>query len=386
MTTTEPIRSRATPEPTPRREGRRKSSAKPARLAVLDGCRFLAAMMVVSYHFLAIGSPAWKQQPSVIFRTAHVPAEYGWLGVELFFVISGFVICMSAWGRSLGQFAISRVVRLYPAYWLAIVATTAVLTLWPTQDIARRTLADTAVNFTMLQTGVGIGGVDAVYWSLWYELIFYTLFAVTVWRGLTYRRTVVFCLGWIIASTLAAATGSAAIKAVFTPDTAPFFIGGIAFYLIRRYGSNLIVWGIVAGSFFLGLRPVMDTTASEADLVGHQVPQWGTFVVLSLIYLLMASVAVGWLDWISWRGLTVAGALTYPLYLLHEFIGWTMLNRLQQISPWEAVGLTLGVLLVASYLTHRLVERPLSKRLKPALTRALAQIKANGLTAWNTPD
>jgi peptidoglycan/LPS O-acetylase OafA/YrhL len=46
-----------------------------------------------------------------MYRVAH----QGWTGVYLFFLISGFVICMSAWGRSVGQFAASRITRLFPA-------------------------------------------------------------------------------------------------------------------------------------------------------------------------------------------------------------------------------------------------------------------------------
>lgn len=46
-------------------------------------------------------------------------------------MVSGFVICMSAWGRSVGDFAVSRVSRLFPAYWAAVAFTTLVLFNWP---------------------------------------------------------------------------------------------------------------------------------------------------------------------------------------------------------------------------------------------------------------
>ncbi|GAA2005484.1 acyltransferase [Catenulispora subtropica] len=349
------------------------------RLAVLDGCRFVAAMMVVSYHLIGINSVAWTDQTSKIFPTVHFVAQYGWLGVELFFLISGFVICMSAWGRGLAEFVVSRVVRLYPAYWVAIVLTMAVLFIWPNPDVPRPNLTDAAINLTMLQSGLGVRSVDAAYWSLWCELQFYALFAVVVWRGLTYRRAIVFCLAWTAASTAALATQNASVEALLSPDYASFFIGGIAFYLIRRFGPNLILWGLVAGSFLLGLRPTVGiTTGSAQRLVGQPIPVWGTVFTLAIFYLLMAAIALGYLDRVHWRGLTVLGAMTYPLYLLHEFIGWSWLARMHHLPHWAALSLTVGMLLAISWLIHRFVERPGSPVLKRALTDALKQIRTNG--------
>src|SRR5258706_12012220 len=74
--------------------------ARPAhgRLHALDGLRFLAALSVVGFHFFAdYGSRGhWGRPSAQVFGPAvyHV-FQYGWLGAECFFVISGFVICMS---------------------------------------------------------------------------------------------------------------------------------------------------------------------------------------------------------------------------------------------------------------------------------------------------
>lgn len=91
----------------------REPKAK-GRLAVLDGLRLLAALMVVVYHYLAQGDGPWQADSRRLFGFADVVSGYGWLGVQLFFVISGFVICMSAWGRPVGDFFVSRAVRRSP--------------------------------------------------------------------------------------------------------------------------------------------------------------------------------------------------------------------------------------------------------------------------------
>ncbi|MGO4424485.1 acyltransferase family protein, partial [Streptomyces sp. MCAF7] len=116
-----------TPAPSP--EGSRPSRGAPVRLRALDGLRLLAALMVAAYHYGGRGgeiSQAWGSSPREQFPTASTYFAYGCLGVQIFFVISGFVICMSGWGRPLRSFFASRVSRLYPAYWAAILIVTAV--------------------------------------------------------------------------------------------------------------------------------------------------------------------------------------------------------------------------------------------------------------------
>src|SRR4051794_36362391 len=102
------------------------------RLAALDALRFVAAAAVVMYHLTARTSIAWG--PAQTERLGGIGrwTAYGSLGPELFFVISGFVILLTAWGRPTAQVVASRVARLYPAYWFAVLATgVLLLVLWP---------------------------------------------------------------------------------------------------------------------------------------------------------------------------------------------------------------------------------------------------------------
>ncbi|MGW9174382.1 acyltransferase family protein [Streptomyces decoyicus] len=118
------------------------------RLAVLDGLRLLAALMVVFYHYVALARP-WGHPTDTYFPTAHKLAQYGWLGVEIVFLISCFVICMSAWGRTAGEFAVS---RLFPAYWVGIVLTALVVKMWP-EITSQHGWGTVITNLTMLQGG-----------------------------------------------------------------------------------------------------------------------------------------------------------------------------------------------------------------------------------------
>lgn len=189
-----------------------QSPRRRPRLYAIDGIRLMAALMVALHHYAGtrrVDQPhnlVWDRPVSDIMPTVYRFAAYGWIGVEIFFVISGFVICMSCWGRSPRQFFVSRVIRLYPAYWFATAFTTAVLVALPgVWDRLR--LRDVLLNLTMLQTGSGVRNVDGVYWTLWSELRFYLLFLAVVATGLTYRKVVVFCCVWGTAAMLAPVSG-----------------------------------------------------------------------------------------------------------------------------------------------------------------------------------
>ncbi|MER5639377.1 acyltransferase [Kitasatospora sp. NPDC002227] len=350
-------------------------NAGPARLVALDGLRFLAVLMVVAYHYVAYGSD-WARPRGEIFPGVYVPAAYGWLGVQLFFLISGFVICLSCWGRSLGDFFTSRVVRLFPAYWFGVLLTTAVLWAVPGGTAPRR-WQDVLTNLTMAEYPLGVPYVDGVYWSLWVEARFYLLFAVVVWLGVTYRRVVAFCLLWLVAGVVAwGLPGVPLLQLVVMPEYCWFFVAGLAFFLIWRFGPDLLLWLLVGFSFLAGCRATEPTYRFVAGQAEAQLPQWVVVALLAVFYLLMTGVALGWFRRIGWRWLTTAGAVTYPLYLLHEELGWEAIFVFRaSVPPWLLVlGLVVAVTGL-SWLVHRWVERPASAWLKVRLRASFARLR-----------
>ncbi|MFF7812627.1 acyltransferase family protein [Streptomyces sp. NPDC007945] len=339
---------------------------KRGRLYVLDGLRLGAALMVVAFHYTAIGAEAWDRPAWTVFPEVSRFTSYGYLGVQLFFVISGFVICMSAWGRPLKAFFVSRVVRLYPAYWFAVVATTVTLAVVPGER-ARLAWHEVLANLTMVQEPLGVRPVDAVYWTLFAELRFYLLFAVLVWIGLTYQRVVLFCCVWGAATILTAKAEPGPLRTLVMPEYSWFFIAGMAFYLMYRFRPNLLLFGIVGVSFCASLVPSMEKFRHIPHI--NEQAGWPVIAVIAVIFGVMALVATGKLSGAQWRWLPVAGALTYPLYLLHEFIGWEVFGHFSPrgVHPWVLVGATTAGMLVLSYLVHKAVETPLSRYLKRRL-------------------
>ncbi|MFB7502378.1 acyltransferase family protein [Streptomyces broussonetiae] len=346
-----------------------RSDGRGSRLLALDGLRLVAALMVCLYHYAGRGGPvsaSWHGSPSHIFPTLSRAAVYGNFGVQFFFVISGFVICMSSWGRTLGDFFRSRVARLYPAYWVALVLVTGASLALPAVVHAVR-LDEFLVNLTMLQQPMGATRVLGVCWTLWVELRFYVLFALlVVLRGVTYRRTVLFACVWTLAAVLCHSSRNALLDQVIMPEYAPFFIGGLALYLIHRFGSDLLTWGIVAMSWLLAQR---EATVGLWGPHPHRNP-YVVILIVTVAFAAVAVVALGWTRWASWRWLVTAGALTYPFYLVHEHLGWFVIRALHRglgLGPWPTLAVTVLGMLVLAWLIHRFVEKPLGPRLKRAL-------------------
>ncbi|MEU3544217.1 acyltransferase family protein [Streptomyces paromomycinus] len=344
------------------------------RLRVLDGLRLLAALMVLAYHYITLRD-GWGDDPQAFSPLVYHLSEYGWLGVEVFFLISGFVICMSAWGRSLGDFVTSRVSRLYPAYWVAVLLTAAVLTVWPNVRSADN-WETVLTNLTMLQQGLGVPDVDDAYWTLFIELKFYLLFAVVVFRGVTYRRCVLFCGLWTVAGVVALKSNSDLLSVWAIAPYSPYFIAGIAFYLMHRFRPTALLWAIVAVSFLLAQhylhgRLVMNLGA-KADLAQG----WPVRLAVLAAFALMAAIALGWFDRLQWRWLSTAGSLTYPLYLLHMYVGFTLIDLLRDRVP--ALALLPGIVLLMlalSWLVHRFVERPLGRKLRTSMQKSVEEMR-----------
>ncbi|WP_433056223.1 acyltransferase family protein [Dactylosporangium sp. CS-033363] len=357
----------------PKREG---------RLAALDGLRLIAALLVVSYHYVGTTrSHLWERPNNQIFTHLYGLATYGSFGVQLFFVVSGFVICMSSWGRRLSDFLISRIVRLYPMYWVAVALSFTVVYLnRPTADSVQvilrvHSLSDLLLNFTMAQEAFGVPHVDWVYWTLWSELRFYLLFAVVVLIGVTYRRTLAFCALWLAATVLFGQLNIPLVNAVVQPAYSPYFIVGILLYLVHRFGSTWLLWGMIVFSLLVAQHQLLVDVRWTSNFISHPL-SWvfAEFLVLGFVAC-VAAVALGWTSWARWRWLTVAGALTYPLYLLHQDIGVIFIRSMRgRLDPWPLLALTVGGMLVVAYLGHRLVERPFAPILKRGLRRGFDAI------------
>ncbi|MCD9592127.1 acyltransferase [Streptomyces sp. 8ZJF_21] len=352
-----------------------RGGGHPVRLRALDGLRLLAALMVAAYHYGGRDgeiTQAWGSSPRTQFPTLSSYFAYGCLGVQIFFVISGFVICMSGWGRPLRSFFASRVSRLYPAYWVAIILVTGVFAL-PWVAYKAVSPSDALVNLTMLQQPLGVDRVLGVCWTLWAELRFYALFALfVVLPGATRHRVVLFCAVWTLGSAFAEASDLPLLDVVLMPEYSSYFIGGMGIYLLHRFGHDALAWGIIGISFLIGQHYAIRELWHPANVDAFSYRSATAIIaVVAFGYAAVTLIALGKLNWANWRWLTVAGALTYPFYLVHEHLGWVAVWAFHQklgIPSYGTFALTVLVMLGLAWVLYRYVEQRLTPMIKRSLT------------------
>ncbi|MCK8786712.1 acyltransferase [Roseomonas sp. NAR14] len=348
--------------------------AAPGRIAELDALRGIAALGVLLYHFTSIYG-RWIGEPY-----ARIPEfRAGYFGVELFFVISGFVIVASARrAASLREFAWSRAARLLPAYWVAVLGTSAVLRLDPLHTLEAPTAAEILVNLTMLQDFLAVRRVDAVYWTLAQELAFYALLLAAL-RGAARSglRLEWFCLLWLAAALAVRLSGAALPPPLATATLlhfGQFFIIGICLCVVllgRPAGVTWLALGWALLMPALGIQPGVPAEEGE-----HYLPMTLGCAALFWAALRFRPRAL------SHPALLFLGRISYPLYLLHCSIGWVAMNALRADGLGEAAALLAAILvsLLLATAVHLLVERPAQRGL-----RALAGHGAAGVPGRGSP-
>ena len=313
------------------------------RLRELDGLRGIAAVAVMLFHFTF-----WRDHWIV-----QIP--WGHYGVELFFVISGFVILLTI-DKSSGvvDFAISRGSRLYPAYWCAVLFTALCAVLFGSSPISG---VQVAVNMTMLQQFVHVDPLDPSYWTLGIELVFYALMAIWLRSGRR-GRLEWYCILWLTAACITRTALLIVHERVLGFVARPlllyygqFFIAGICLYRLRRGQGDLLtvatLIGACAMSAFGGGIDSLNAAGSVYLLV--------TIAVVALVYGACSSC----LPFLRYPGPLFFGDISYPLYLIHQSAG-TMLLTVghRYLGSAVLIPTVMAIVVAIAYLIHRYAETP----------------------------
>lgn len=342
-------------EPTPAR----------ARISALDGLRGIAALAVVIYHYGYRFPEIYPDEGDPI-----AAVWIGQFGVQLFFVISGFVIFLSLQDATIRRFATSRFIRLYPIYWVCIAVTTVTVAVFglPGREVS---WSDTLVNLTMLQRYFNVPAVDGAYWTLAAELAFYVQVGALFFIGALRRRHVTTTLyAWLVASVVVLSTDQFVpvgayrqAVAVLTPGVIwlPLFIAGIAFFLVwdgnRKLPTVLLPVACVAAMALQGSQLTLATV--------------GVFAVFIVSLRTSVVTSLG-------RAAVYLGEISYVLYLLHQNVGYVMMRGLiaHGVSHVGAAALALvGIVAIAAAVTYFVdipLRRALRRRLLPARARTMA--------------
>jgi peptidoglycan/LPS O-acetylase OafA/YrhL len=319
------------------------------RLLPLDGLRGVAALAVVLFHFLSNGPRAY---PELGERVAW--AHAGQQGVRVFFVISGIVILMSLRNSTPAAFVRSRFIRLFPSYWIAIIITATVVTIFhlPGEMVSVR---DVILNFSMVQGLAGIHHVDGAYWTLTVELVFYVISATLWFNGfLSDRKLPTTLYVW-----LAASLGGALLARHFNLEGFSGVFENLPWFLV----------GIVALRLHEGDRRVALVAFVPIALLSGVYFDWASVLGAAAGFVLVLTI-------LAWRSLGLASAplralgwASYPLYLLHQNIGYVILLRLDDVglNRWLAVLITVVFSVCVAFAFTKWIDVPLRGRIRKLL-------------------
>ncbi len=324
-------------------------STSAPRLVEVDALRGLAAIAVVLFHYTT--------RFEALFAPTTVPSfalAWGHRGVNLFFIISGFVIFMTLERtRQPMDFVVSRFSRLFPAYWLAIVLTFAITHLLglPIKLVDWRAAI---ANVVMLHNLVGVPHVDGVYWTLEVELLFYAgMFAL-------YKTGRLDQIHLALRALLALAVVYHLAQVWTGVNLMPWMVYRL---LILQY----LPWFCLGIAVYVGLHPRNAQAKRQAGLTA--LAAMGTLALVESAWIGVLALALTSLVWLAasgraaplrWQVLVWLGGISYPLYLLHENIGWSLLLRLHAlgVGPDLSVALVVMAVLLLSHAAHRSVELP----------------------------
>lgn len=363
----------------------------------IDILRFFAACLVVAFHYCFLmgtvpgGLVGKASQGIVKFPELYDFTNFGWVGVEIFFVISGFVIAFSGEKSTAFSFLRSRVVRLGPAVWIC-----APVTLIATALVGFRS---NEIMFRAFRHSMAFlprdPWIDGSYWTLGIEISFYLAVFLLIkffnFGSIRFLATVIglaSSLFWIVTlfTKIEAIDLFSAQLKWLTEDRysqlllmhhGMFFALGVFLWaeLIKKHDLRNVFW--ITLFCISGCAQIVGETA-KANLdwnVNYSAITpciiWLTSIALIIVFV-RGNARLHALPPNVITAIQTAGMMTYPLYLLHQIVGAAMMGWMvtSGVDRWSALALTLIIIFALTWIVAKKAEPPLQAWTKYLITEA----------------
>ncbi|HMO16037.1 MAG TPA: acyltransferase [Pirellulaceae bacterium] len=346
-----------------------------SRIFELDALRALAAINLMLFHFTHYYQTKYGYIGELGFEM-----PYGKYGVQLFFMLSGYVNAMTLLRRQQpGDFLVNRLLRIFPSFWLMLVLNVFLVLVTPIA-FSGMTLDAILFNATALPNAFGYDTIEPVTWTLQVELFFYLILLAMFLTGSFLRPlpTIMLYLLLSFVGCLAidsiqendAATWAAGVAHVMRSalilDYFPLFAMGILLHeIVSNRGRALHNWGVM----FLSV------------LVFHAVDrhEHNPLVTAAFIALLAAS-AYGKVPLLRKRPFVFFASISYALYLFHNNLGCSIIHALNHrgLSPILSMSIAIAFVVTFAAAYTFWIERPLTRKLKSMWKRVVAPASIPG--------
>lgn len=354
------------------------------KLASIQVLRALAAATVALSHIFF----AFARHVGDGFGFAVAPGSAGQGAVMLFFIVSGYVITISA--RSIAGtrdaarvFWIRRAVRIMPPYWIASFAFLAVLTVFwnGSVDVETLGLSLLLVPFAPEEGGLRYTPFLWPGWTLFYEMVFYALFGLLL--TVSRRAAIAGAAAGLIALVLGgmtlspAAAQDAPIAWSVTRPVLLMFLPGIALALLRERGWRAPVSLRLAALIACPVFALMVPQPVRSDAMGFDYLAWCGLPALLLAFAVLA----GPLRVPARRWVNRAGDASYALYLFHVPVVWAWLWFYPMLpffkaGAWDFFVTASAAAFVTAGVVFAFVERPITARLNRLLATKREPVSA----------
>jgi peptidoglycan/LPS O-acetylase OafA/YrhL len=349
-------------------------SSASQKIPEVEGLRTLAIIMVLAFHFFARWTPPIFSQTTYPYRIeiARQVSQFGYLGVQLFFMVSGFVILKSLENqKNLRTFAIARVKRIFPSLLIAIPLIFVVC-----NALDQRFLAP--IPFSSLLPSLTLLGPDflnrifstnyiwttGVLWSLFVEMQFYFVAGLLFFKFKKFQfnsKLFVFALSIQLIRVILAliSTDSREIFDDLLPLNKEiwWFLAGSIYYSLLSQRKNPYLKFILSFTFLLNLLLV------NVDRSGFEIKPITSLIVFIFYFLFYLIISKSRKIRILQSSIFVwLGGLSYEFYLIHESLGVSALSKFNQIQGL-AYNLNLSILFLILVISGLLLISVLIKKL-----------------------
>ncbi|WP_263142747.1 acyltransferase [Pseudomonas sp. RIT-PI-AD] len=316
-------------------------------LISLQALRALAAWLVVCHHVMQIFFD-FKAESAL----GRFFIEKGAIGVDIFFIISGFVIYLSTQGKDIqaGRFMLNRFMRIVPAYWLySVLVALIILYAHPVMPSQRFDLHHFLLSLVFVPAenpgGFGLYPTLSVGWTLNYEMFFYLLFALSLVAPQRYRPLAIAGALALVSTVLASQPW---LSDFYRNSIVYEFLFGVCIGVCYRRGwIGQGGWAPVV-LLLVALMAIYQLDSSMRLL------NWG---VPSALVVIACIALEPWFR--SVRPLKMLGDCSYSVYLVHVIVlsvGWYLQQRFSLSAEWVIVG-CMPVILLASWASYEVIEK-----------------------------